>query len=144
MRMHKPNASHTQKKDLSIGYFKKEYWKYFQNILIAVIFFQPRVNVQKVFSVCVASRLQICITFLWTVSVAMLEGEAASQAIYTPSSLVWTLIAAASLQRTAKRLFFKLRKNRAIIRDLPFVGKNTPSREHNIISFYSKSVSVHC
>lgn len=90
--------------------FQKGILEYFQNILIVVIFFQPGVNVQKVSYVCVSSKLQIHITFLWTVSEAMLEGEAASEAIYTPSSLVWTLIAAVSLQRIAKRLFFKLRK----------------------------------
>lgn len=85
---------------------------------------------------------------LGIISVTMLEANVASEAIYIASSLVWMLITAVLLQRTSKRFLSKLRekkkKSSTIIRYLTLAGKNTPFREHNIISFYSKSVSVHC
>lgn len=78
------------------------------------------------------------------ISITMLEVSVASKAIYIASASVWMLIIAVLLQRTSKRFLSKLRKSSTIIRYLTLVGKNTPFREHNIISFYSKSVTVHC
>lgn len=82
---------------------------------------------------------------LGTISITMLEANFASKAIYIASSWGLNAYRCSFITKNIQMISFQARKkNSTIIRYFRLVGKNTPFREHNIISFYSKYVSAHC
>lgn len=76
----------------------------------------------------------------------MLEANVASKAIYIASSWGLNAYHCSFIIKNISKISFQAKGGKkphaTIIRYLRGVGKNTPFREHNIISFYSKPVGV--